>query len=239
MSDAKTRADAWESCLTDEQQRSLYAWSRTPVDDGSDTPRRPTYEMAVASINGDFARNIRTFEHSNIQTISAPSRAAWFRFLARQRKVDAIQQLTRIEAARDWGREVAEAAGMDPSELAAAFRAKAMDAMMDDDPKAVSAYSAAAAAIWDRAQKERELALKDRAQQTKEADLELAQRKFEDEQTRRTAAEARADKAEQIAKALQEKVKELEKALKDAGKVNVVDTSKVMDELDKLLGMKK
>lgn len=63
MSDAKTRADAWESCLTDEQQRSLYAWSRTPVDDGSDTPRRPTYEMAVAYINGDFARNIRTFEH--------------------------------------------------------------------------------------------------------------------------------------------------------------------------------
>lgn len=67
---------------------------------------------------------------------------------------------------------------MDPSELAAAFRAKAMDAMMDDDPKAVSAYSAAAAAIWDRAQKERELALKDRAQSVKEEELKLAQKKL-------------------------------------------------------------
>ena len=239
MSEEKTRTDAWESCLTEEQQRALYAWSRTPIDDGSDTPRRPTYEQAVAYITGEFAGQSNNPNNPNNRTITAPSRASWFRFLARQRKVDAIQQLTRIEAARDWGREVVSAAGMDPSELAAAFRAKAMDAMMDDDPKAVRAYAAAAAALQDRAQKAEELALKERAQQTKEADLELAQRKFEDEQTRRTAAEARADKAEQVAKALQEKVKELEAALKDAGKVNLVDTSKVMEEVDKLLGVKK
>ena len=166
MSEEKTRTDAWESCLTEEQQRSLYAWSRTPIDDGSDTPRRPTYELAREYI-------VATFK------VDEPSRAGWFRFLARQRKVDAIQQLCRIEAARDWGREVVSAAGMDPAELAAAFRAKAMDAMMDDDPKAVSAYAAAAAALQDRAQKAEELALKERAQQTKDEQLKLAREKFE------------------------------------------------------------
>ena len=167
MSEEKTRTDAWESCLTEEQQRALYAWSRTPIDDGSDTPHRPTYEQAKAHVSGEYGSD------------KVPSRASWYRFLARQRKVDAIQQLCRIEAARDWGREVVSAAGMDPAELAAAFRAKAMDAMMDDDPKAVSAYAAAAAALQDRAQKAEELALRERAQKTKDEQLKLAREKFE------------------------------------------------------------
>ena len=180
MSEEKTRTDAWESCLTEEQQRALYAWSRTPIDDGSDTPRRPTYEQAKEYIASLEVKKVvvesrsrrKDDEDSALQlqlpttTIPVPSRASWFRFLARQRKVDAIQQLCRIEAARDWGREVVSAAGMDPAELAAAFRAKAMDAMMDDDPKATLAYSTAAAAILDRAQKQSELALKERAQKT-------------------------------------------------------------------------
>ena len=179
MSDEKTRTDAWESCLTEEQQRELYAWSRTPIDDGSDTPRRPTYEQAREYIAGGGFGLASATRRDAAGTVPVPSRASWFRFLARQRKVDAIQQLTRIEAARDWGREVVSAAGMDPAELAAAFRAKAMDAMMDDDPKAVSAYAAAAAALQDRAQKAEELALKERAQQTKDEQLKLAREKFE------------------------------------------------------------
>ena len=204
MSEEKTRTDAWESCLTEEQQRALYAWSRTPIDDGSDSPRRPTYEMAKEYIAATFKAD-------------APSRAGWFRFLARQRKVDAIQQLTRIEAARDWGREVVSAAGMDPAELAAAFRAKAMDAMMDDDPKAVSAYAAAAAALQDRAQKAEELSLKERAQQTKDEQLKLAREKFE-------AAEKRLQ-------AVQDAV--------DAAKGGKLDPARVADEIDKILGRKK
>ena len=146
-----------------------------------------------------------------------PSRAGWYRFLARQRKVDAIQQLCRIEAARDWGREVVTAAGMDPAELAAAFRDKAMDAMMDDDPKAVSAYAAAAAALQDRAQKAEELALKERAQQTKDEQLKLAREKFE-------AAERRLQ-------AVQDAV--------DAAKGGKLDPARVADEIDKILGRKK
>ena len=205
MSEEKTRTDAWESCLTEEQQRELYAWSRTPIDDGSDTPRRPTYEQAKDYIPREFG------------PVPVPSRAGWFRFLARQRKVDAIQQLTRIEAARDWGREVVSAAGMDPAELAAAFRAKAMDAMMDDDPKAVSAYAAAAAALQDRAQKAEELALKERAQQTKDEQLKLAREKFE-------AAERRLQ-------AVQDAV--------DAAKGGKLDPARVADEIDKILGRKK
>ena len=203
MSEEKTRTDAWESCLTEEQQRALYAWSRTPIDDGSDSPRRPTYEQAKAHV---YSLNV-----------PVPSRASWFRFLARQRKVDAIQQLCRIEAARDWGREVVSAAGMDPAELAAAFRAKAMDAMMDDDPKAVSAYAAAAAALQDRAQKQQEIELKDRAQKTKDEQLKLAREKFE-------AAERRLQ-------AVQDAV--------DAAKGGKLDPAKVADEIDKILGRKK
>ena len=205
MSEEKTRTDAWESCLTEEQQRELYAWSRTPIDDGSDTPRRPTYEQAKEHVAAEYGSD------------KVPSRAGWYRFLARQRKVDAIQQLCRIEAARDWGREVVSAAGMDPAELAAAFRAKAMDAMMDDDPKAVSAYAAAAAALQDRAQKAEELALKERAQQTKDEQLKLAREKFE-------AAERRLQ-------AVQDAV--------DAAKGGKLDPARVADEIDKILGRKK
>lgn len=205
MENDKTRTDAWESCLTEEQQRALYAWSRTPIDDGSDTPRRPTYEQAKDYISGEYGSD------------KVPSRAGWYRFLARQRKVDAVQQLCRIEAARDWGREVVTAAGMDPAELAAAFRAKAMDAMMDDDPKAVSAYAAAAAALQDRAQKAEELALKERAQQTKDEQLKLAREKFE-------AAERRLQ-------AVQDAV--------DAAKGGKLDPARVADEIDKILGRKK
>lgn len=205
MENDKTRTDAWESCLTEDQQRALYAWSRTPIDDGSDTPRRPTYEQAKAHVSGEYGSD------------KVPSRAGWYRFLARQRKVDAIQQLCRIEAARDWGREVVTAAGMDPAELAAAFRAKAMDAMMDDDPKAVSAYAAAAAALQDRAQKAEELALKERAQQTKDEQLKLAREKFE-------AAERRLQ-------AVQDAV--------DAAKGGKLDPARVADEIDKILGRKK
>ena len=189
MSEEKTRTDAWESCLTEEQQRALYAWSRTPIDEGSDTPRRPTYEQAreyiasgalrTAAVSAADPSSASRRDGGGTGEIPVPSRASWFRFLARQRKVDAIEQLTRIEAARDWGREVVSAAGMDPAELAAAFRAKAMDAMMDDDPKAVSAYAAAASALQDRAQKAEELALKERAQQTKDEQLKLAREKFE------------------------------------------------------------
>ena len=218
MSEEKTRTDAWESCLTEEQQRALYAWSRTPIDDGSDTPRRPTYEQAkeyIASLEVKVI--VDGEEHFLMRNAPIPSRASWFRFLARQRKVDAIQQLTRIEAARDWGREVVSAAGMDPAELAAAFRAKAMDAMMDDDPKAVSAYAAAAAALQDRAQKAEELALKERAQQTKDEQLKLAREKFE-------AAERRLQ-------AVQDAV--------DAAKGGKLDPARVADEIDKILGRKK
>ena len=231
MSEEKTRTDAWESCLTEEQQRSLYAWSRTPIDDGSDSPRRPTYEQAreyiasleVKKVVVESRSRRKDDEDSALQlqlpttTIPVPSRASWFRFLARQRKVDAIQQLCRIEAARDWGREVVSAAGMDPAELAAAFRAKAMDAMMDDDPKAVSAYAAAASALQDRAQKQQELALKERAQQTKDEQLKLAREKFE-------AAERRLQ-------AVQDAV--------DAAKGGKLDPARVADEIDKILGRKK
>ena len=50
-------------------------------------------------------------------------------------------------------------------------------------------------------------------------------------------AEAKA-KAEAEAEALKATIKELEKALQDAGKVNVADPARVAAEVDRILGRK-
>ena len=104
--------------------------------------------------------------------------------------------------------------------------------------KVMQIFASAAAMFANAAQRDRELGLKAAAQQTKDEQLKLAREKFEEEAARRTAAEARAEKAEAEAEALKATIKELEKALQDAGKVNVADPARVAAEVDRILGRK-
>ena len=223
----KVRADSWAALLSPERQWALFNHHYQVV--------HGKWQLSCAWAEKEFELSRR------------PSRAAFYEWLDQMNALEEAHNEEIRTLADERAKNAAAQLTVGSETMRQALTAKMMDLILvakdpdaaDKVMKIVSALAQGDAATKALELKAREVALKQQAQVTKEDQLKLAEKKFEDEQTRRTAAEARADKAEQIAKALQEKVKELEKALKDAGKVNVVDTSKVMDELDKLLGMKK
>ena len=67
------RIDAWESRLTDEQQRELYRWTQTPAEQADGNVRRPSFDECMA--------------HLDELKIDRPSRGAWFRFKAAMQKM--------------------------------------------------------------------------------------------------------------------------------------------------------
>ena len=83
--------------------------------------------------------------------------------------------------------------------------------------KAMQVFASAAAMFKAAEQRDRELGLKARAQQTKDEQLKLAREKFE-------AAEKRLERVAEIA---------------DAARGGKVDPAKVADEIDRILGRKK
>ena len=217
--DAKmTRSDAWGENLSEADKWSLYRWTKEPKET-EDGPKRKSYEDALEYIGAELR-------------VMAPSRPAWYRFLARMRREEKVQQIARIAGNCETAKDMTAEAKTNNRLAADAFRALALDAAMDDDPKSASLYKSAAVMF-------QKIDLDERAQRIKDEQLALATKKFEDEQTRRTAAEARAEKAEAEAEALKKRISELETALHDAGKANIADPEKVAAEMDKLLGRKK
>jgi hypothetical protein len=67
---------------------------------------------------------------------------------------------------------------------------KAIDRAMTGNDKAATSLAAAAATIWSNAQRDAELSLKRRAQETRDAQLALAREKFEAAERRENAAKA-------------------------------------------------
>ena len=223
----KVRADSWAALLSPEQQWALFNYHYEVV--------HGKWELSCAWAEKEF------------ELPSRPSHNAFYEWLKKMNKLEDLHNEEIRTLADERAKSAAAQLTVGSETMRQALTAKMMDLILvSGDLKAAdivknifTALSQEDTAAKALQLKGREVELKQQAQETRDEQLKLAEKKFKDEQTRRTAAEARADKAEQIAKTLQEKVKELEKALKDAGKVNVVDTSKVMDELDKLLGMKK
>lgn len=74
--------------------------------------------------------------------------------------------------------------------LVAAFKSLATEAALRTDAKTAVAFVQSAMAIKDRLQKESDLALRERAQKTKEGDLALAREKFEAAERRLDAAKS-------------------------------------------------
>ena len=203
------RIDAWESRLTDEQQRELYRWTQTPREvkvegegEGK-VVRRPNFDECMARLDE--------------MGVPRPSRGAWFRFKAAMQKMLREELLYSVAASSESAKDLKEMTPADYALAADTFTNLAIDASMKGNDKAVSIYSGAARHYREMMQQEKKLDLQSRAQATKEDQLRLAREKFEAAERRLAAVQDAVDKAK-------------------GGKL---DPAKVADEIDKILGRKK
>jgi len=207
----KARADAWGEDLPEETRWEIYGLTKPPREGDENRPHLKSYEDAR--------------EHAAARGITPPSRAGWYRFLERMRQEDRLRLVYRVSGSCGTAGDLTKEAKVTNRTAAEAFRALAVDAAMGEDAETAALYKAAAQTFL-------EADIKDRAQKTRDEQLALAERKFEDERTRRTAAEAENAR-------LQARVTELEKALQEAGKTTIADPERIAAEMDKLLGRKK
>lgn len=159
----KPRSDAWDCYMAEKERWALYAEVRNMDWVAGGAVAAEKYGVEVTS------------------------RSGWYRWLTRMRKDDAQRRIERAAASVNEAGMMATAAGCKDAALIDAYKALAADAAMTDgDSGTAQRYVQMAMSIADRASKARELELKAAAQSTKEAELALAQKKFE-------AAEARLD----------------------------------------------
>ena len=165
------RIDAWESRLTDEQQRELYRWTQTPREvkvegegEGK-VVRRPNFDECMARLDE--------------MGVPRPSRGAWFRFKAAMQKMLREELLYSVAASSESAKDLKEMTPADYALAADTFTNLAIDASMKGNDKAVSIYSGAARHYREMMQQEKKLDLQSRAQATKEDQLRLAREKFE------------------------------------------------------------
>ena len=163
------RIDAWESRLTDEQQRELYRWTQTPREVEGEgegkVVRRPNFDECMARLDE--------------MGVPRPSRGAWFRFKAAMQKMLREELLYSVAASSESAKDLKEMTPADYALAADTFTNLAIDASMKGNDKAVSIYSGAARHYREMMQQEKKLDLQSRAQATKEDQLRLAREKFE------------------------------------------------------------
>jgi hypothetical protein len=162
LSTGKTRSDAWDAELAEDLRWKIY-----------DTCRALPWQEAIKKLP---------------EGVSEPSRSAWYRFLARQRKADAARRIDRIAQSVAEAQSVADRAGIKATVFVETLKSIAIDRAMSGDDKAATSLAAAAASIWTNAQREAEIDLKRRAQETRDAQLALAREKFEAAERRENAA---------------------------------------------------
>lgn len=161
------RCDRWECCLTEEQQRDLYRWARTPITIGEGENaviRYPNESEAKAYIAGEYGSD------------KVPSHASWHRFLHRAKANAFIDRISGMSEDMD---ALAAAHSIKDETVIEALKIYGMKCIEDGEEKCGVPILSAATAFRDRMQKQRELDLKARAQQTKDEQLKLAREKFE------------------------------------------------------------
>lgn len=163
---AKTRSDAWGEDLPEETRWEIYGFTKPPREgDDASRPHLKSYEDAR--------------EHAAARGITPPSRAGWYRFLARMRKAEHLRLVYRVQGAGETATDLAREAGITDATAAEAFRALSVNAAMDGDDKGAALYANAAAMFKAATIKSGEFALRERAQATKEEQLRLEREKFE------------------------------------------------------------
>ncbi|MDO5320328.1 MAG: hypothetical protein Q4G65_17000 [bacterium] len=163
---SKTRSDAWGEDLPEETRWEIYGFTK-PAREGDDEsrPHLKSYEDAR--------------EHAAARGITPPSRAGWYRFLARMRREEHLRLVYRVQGAGETATDLAREAGITDATAAEAFRALSVNAAMDGDDKGAALYALTAARFKSANIKSGEFALRERAQATKEEQLRLEREKFE------------------------------------------------------------
>ena len=140
----KTRSDAWGEDLPEETRWEIYGFTKPPREgDDESRPHLKSYEDAR--------------EHAAARGITPPSRAGWYRFLARMRQQLQLKTIFRVSGSCESAKEMASEAKIDFTKAADAFRAQAVDAAMDGNEKAAALYANAATAFAQESRKAEEL----------------------------------------------------------------------------------
>jgi len=226
---ATVRADSWAAPLSAAQMWAIYDFHYNP--DGGAAGK---WDVTVEWAEKEF------------ELPRKPGREAFYKWLRSMRELAPAHRREVRETADEIAAEGAKSLSVTDEQIVAFVKSRALDAAtVAKNPKEAERFIRIADSLIRAGQKSaelrlkgEELALKTAAQQTRDEQLKLAREKFEEEAARRTAAEARAEKAEAEAEALKATIKELEKALQDAGKVNVADPARVAAEVDRILGRK-
>ena len=161
----KTHSNAWGEDMPEETRWRLY-------DELGSRPFGEEVMAAVAKAGADV-----------------PSRAGWYRFLARMRQADAERRIEKIAQSVAEAQKVADRHGVKAAVLVETLKTLAVDRAMTGDDAAAQKFASAAASIWDRAQREREIELKQAAQRTRDEQLRLAREKFEAAEKRLAAVQ--------------------------------------------------
>jgi len=181
MATRKTRTDAWGADLPEETRWRIYD------------------ELGALAFGEDAMTRLSKM------CAELPSRAGWYRFLSRMRQADAERRIEKIAQSVAEAERVADKHGVKAAVLVETLKTLAVDRAMTGDDTAAQKFAAAAASIWDRAQREREIELKQSAQRTRDEQLRLAREKFEAAEKRLAAVQGAVDSpqltdAERVAK---------------------------------------
>lgn len=156
----KTRVDAWDSSLTDEQRWAIY--ERTKLNSFAEVSKWIAEEFNI------------TVKH-----------AAYYRFIARMREDEFTHK---IDLAAQAASEAAKMAGETrcaDEAIIEAYKSLAADAALrSGDVKEANRWIQAAMAIQDRLLKRQEIDLKIQAEERKAEELKIAQEKLKIEQAK-------------------------------------------------------
>lgn len=191
------RSDAWEAQLPADTAKELYRLTKPPTKEEVEAGR-PWLR--------DFDRDV--LPYLSLHGIVAPSHATWFRFKHRMRMDEAAATIISVEASKRIAQGIT-AAKIDPRLAADMMTSLSVDEAAKPDgernEKVMQIFASAAAMFKSAEQRDRELALKAAAQQTKDEQLKLAREKFEAAEKRLNAVQGAVDApqltdAERVAK---------------------------------------
>ncbi len=162
----KIRSDAWYAALSEDRCWALY-----------ETVRHMNFVEALDVIE------------KNYPDLPLPKRTAWYKFLETMREADQERRIERAAQSAAEATKFASCAGVADAHLIETYKTLGADiALRTGDSQAAERFTHMAMAIADRALKRKELALKVRAQETKDEQLRLAREKFEAAEKRLNAA---------------------------------------------------
>ena len=174
------RSDAWEAQLPADTAKELYRLTKCPTEEEAKAGR-PWLR--------DYDRDV--LPYLSLQGIVAPSHATWFRFKHRMRMDEAAATIISVEASKRIAQGIT-ASKIDPQLAADMMTSLSVDEAAKPDgernEKVMQIFASAAAMFKSAEQRDRELALKAAAQQTKDEQLKLAREKFEAAERRENAA---------------------------------------------------